>query len=30
MLLDLEVSGSEPGIDGVEVNPLAKENVPTP
>lgn len=30
VLLDLEVSGSEPGIDGEEVNPLAKENVPTP
>lgn len=30
LLLDLEVAGSQPGIDGEEVAPLAKENVPTP
>lgn len=29
-LLSLEVAGSEPGIDGEEVAPLAKENVATP
>ncbi|XP_043809794.1 granule-bound starch synthase 1, chloroplastic/amyloplastic isoform X2 [Manihot esculenta] len=30
MLLDLEVAGSEPGTEGEEIAPLAKENVPTP
>uniref|UniRef100_A0A2N9I3P6 Starch synthase catalytic domain-containing protein n=1 Tax=Fagus sylvatica TaxID=28930 RepID=A0A2N9I3P6_FAGSY len=30
MLLSLGVSGSEPGIDGEEIAPLAKENVATP
>ncbi|KAI4346461.1 hypothetical protein L6164_007355 [Bauhinia variegata] len=30
VLLSLEVAGSEPGIDGEEIAPLAKENVPTP
>lgn len=30
VLLNLGVAGSESGIDGEEVNPLAKENVPTP
>ncbi|XP_021650623.2 granule-bound starch synthase 1, chloroplastic/amyloplastic [Hevea brasiliensis] len=30
ILLDLEVVGSEPGIEGEEVAPLAKENVATP
>lgn len=30
VLLNLEVTGSEPGIDGEEINSLAKENVPTP
>ncbi|WRX18902.1 Glycosyl transferase [Theobroma cacao] len=30
MLLSLEVAGSEPGIEGEEIAPLAKENVPTP
>lgn len=30
MLLDLEVTGSEPGTEGEEIAPLAKENVPTP
>ncbi|XP_061342573.1 granule-bound starch synthase 1, chloroplastic/amyloplastic-like [Gastrolobium bilobum] len=29
-LLSLEVAGSEPGIDGEEIAPLAKENVATP
>lgn len=29
-LLNLEVAGSEPGIDGEEIVPLAKENVATP
>ncbi|KAK9713633.1 hypothetical protein RND81_06G041300 [Saponaria officinalis] len=29
-LLSLQVAGSEPGIDGEEIAPLAKENVPTP
>ncbi|KAH9731251.1 Granule-bound starch synthase 1 /amyloplastic [Citrus sinensis] len=29
-LLNLEVAGSEPGIDGEEIAPLAKENVATP
>lgn len=29
-LLSLEVAGSEAGIDGEEIAPLAKENVPTP
>ncbi|XP_054825384.1 granule-bound starch synthase 1, chloroplastic/amyloplastic-like [Prosopis cineraria] len=30
MLLSLAVAGSEPGIDGEEIAPLAKENVATP
>ncbi|XP_043687732.1 granule-bound starch synthase 1, chloroplastic/amyloplastic-like [Telopea speciosissima] len=30
LLLSLEISGSEPGIDGEEIAPLAKENVATP
>ncbi|NP_001289785.1 granule-bound starch synthase 1, chloroplastic/amyloplastic [Nelumbo nucifera] len=30
ILLSLEVAGSEPGIDGEEIAPLAKENVATP
>lgn len=30
LLLDLKVAGSQPGIDGEEIAPLAKENVPTP
>ncbi|OAY71608.1 Granule-bound starch synthase 1, chloroplastic/amyloplastic, partial [Ananas comosus] len=30
LLLSLGVSGSEPGIDGEEIAPLAKENVATP
>ncbi|XP_048230632.1 granule-bound starch synthase 1, chloroplastic/amyloplastic [Ricinus communis] len=30
MLLGLEVAGSEPGIEGEEIAPLAKENVATP
>ncbi|CAK9170337.1 unnamed protein product [Ilex paraguariensis] len=30
MLLSLGVDGSEPGIDGEEIAPLAKENVATP
>ncbi|XP_040988598.1 granule-bound starch synthase 1, chloroplastic/amyloplastic-like isoform X2 [Juglans microcarpa x Juglans regia] len=30
MLLGLEVSGSEPGIEGEEISPLAKENVAAP
>ena len=30
VLLSLEVEGSEPGIDGEETAPLAKENVATP
>ncbi|KAI4352663.1 hypothetical protein L6164_006891 [Bauhinia variegata] len=30
VMLSLEVAGSEPGIDGEEIAPLAKENVPTP
>lgn len=30
MLLSLDVAGSEPGIEGEEVAPLAKENVATP
>ncbi|XP_068650036.1 granule-bound starch synthase 1, chloroplastic/amyloplastic [Aristolochia californica] len=30
LLLSLAVAGSEPGIDGEEIAPLAKENVPTP
>ncbi|KAK9275280.1 hypothetical protein L1049_022542 [Liquidambar formosana] len=30
MLLSLEVAGSEPGIEGEEIAPLAKENVATP
>lgn len=29
-LLSLEVAGNEPGIDGEEIAPLAKENVATP
>ncbi|KAH9606713.1 hypothetical protein KSS87_003777 [Heliosperma pusillum] len=29
-LLSLEVAGSEPGVEGEEIAPLAKENVPTP
>ncbi|QHN97299.1 Granule-bound starch synthase 1 [Arachis hypogaea] len=30
MLLSLGVAGSEPGIEGEEIAPLAKENLPTP
>lgn len=30
LLLGLEVADSEPGIDGEEIAPLAKENVATP
>lgn len=30
LLLSLEVAGSEPGIEGDEIAPLAKENVATP
>ncbi|KAF5206692.1 Glycogen synthase [Thalictrum thalictroides] len=30
VLLSLEVSGSQPGIDGEEIAPFAKENVATP
>nr|QRK14273.1 granule-bound starch synthase 1 [Actinidia deliciosa] len=30
ILLSLEVAGSEPGIEGEEIAPLAKENVATP
>jgi len=30
LLLGLNVAGSEPGIDGEEIAPLAKENVATP
>ncbi|ERN00416.1 hypothetical protein AMTRI_Chr09g38440 [Amborella trichopoda] len=30
VLLSLEVAGSEPGIDGEEISPSAKENVATP
>ncbi|KAF7828088.1 granule-bound starch synthase 1, chloroplastic/amyloplastic-like [Senna tora] len=30
VLLSLEVAGNEPGIDGDEIAPLAKENVATP
>ena len=30
LLLGLDVTGSEPGIDGEEIAPLAKENVATP
>ncbi|GLT64640.1 hypothetical protein SLA2020_371200 [Shorea laevis] len=30
MLLSLEVAGSEPGIEGEEIAPVAKENVATP
>lgn len=30
MLLGLEVAGCEPGIEGEEIAPLAKENVATP
>ncbi|XVF53188.1 hypothetical protein PTKIN_Ptkin05aG0080300 [Pterospermum kingtungense] len=30
LLLSLEVAGSEPGIEGEEIAPLAKENVATP
>ncbi|KAI3882304.1 hypothetical protein MKX03_007945 [Papaver bracteatum] len=30
MLLGLEVAGSEPGIEGDEISPLAKENIATP
>ncbi|XP_010048541.3 granule-bound starch synthase 1, chloroplastic/amyloplastic-like [Eucalyptus grandis] len=30
LLLNLEVTGSEPGVDGEEIAPLAKENVATP
>lgn len=29
-LLSLGVAGSEPGIDGEEIAPLAKENIATP
>lgn len=30
MLLSLEVAGGEPGVEGEEVVPLAKENIATP
>ena len=30
LLLSLEVAGSEPGIEGEEIAPLANENVATP
>lgn len=30
MLLGLDVAGSEPGVEGEEIAPLAKENVATP
>lgn len=30
LLLSLEVASSEPGIDGEEIAPLAKENIATP
>lgn len=30
MLLSLEVSGNETGVEGEEIAPLAKENVATP
>ncbi|KAL0324610.1 UNVERIFIED_CONTAM: Granule-bound starch synthase 1, chloroplastic/amyloplastic [Sesamum calycinum] len=30
LLLSLGVAGSEPGIEGEEIAPLAKENVATP
>ena len=30
VLLSMEVAGSEPGIDGDEIAPLAKENVAIP
>ncbi|KDP25222.1 hypothetical protein JCGZ_20378 [Jatropha curcas] len=30
MLLDLEAAGSEPGVEGEEIAPLAKENLATP
>lgn len=30
VLLSLEVAGSEPGIEGEEIAPLAKENIATP
>lgn len=30
VLLSLGVAGSEPGIEGEEIAPLAKENVATP
>uniref|UniRef100_A0A803PPB6 Starch synthase, chloroplastic/amyloplastic n=1 Tax=Cannabis sativa TaxID=3483 RepID=A0A803PPB6_CANSA len=30
LLLSLEVAGSEAGIDGEEIAPMAKENLPTP
>lgn len=30
MLLSMDVAGSEPGIEGEESTPLAKENVATP
>ncbi|KAM6588919.1 hypothetical protein CsatA_011524 [Cannabis sativa] len=30
LLLSLEVAGSEAGIDGQEIAPMAKENLPTP
>ncbi|XP_010940833.1 granule-bound starch synthase 1, chloroplastic/amyloplastic [Elaeis guineensis] len=30
LLLSLEVAGSEPGLDGEEIAPLAKQNVATP
>lgn len=30
LLLSLDVSGSEAGIEGEEIAPLSKENVPTP
>lgn len=30
MLLSLEVAGGEPGFEGEEIAPLAKENVATP
>lgn len=30
MLLSMEVAGSEPGIEGDEIAPLARENLATP
>lgn len=30
LLLSLEVAGSRPGIEGIEITPLARENIATP